>query len=187
MFRHLLNINNNLYIVIPLRTTMNRTATKQAINKKIEYYEHGRLFEQYIIALFSQKSFKLKKWRQSKFISRDTFISDISYPDLELIFMGKRNYKFAVECKWRKNFYKGKINWATTEQISIYQQFQNKYSMPVFVAIGIGGDPSNPDKLFVTPLCNISTLSEIFEGDLIPYKRKTTSNFFYDTVQLRLF
>lgn len=156
-------------------------------NPKPDYYEQGRLFEEYVKNLFNQDSFKLKRWRKSALIPEDTFISDISYPDLELIFEGKNKYPFAVECKWRKRFKNGRINWATQDQIANYLDFERKRAMPVFIAIGIGGISANPEKLFVTPLCNLSMCTLISEKQLIEYKRKPTQKFFYDTVQFKLF
>jgi hypothetical protein len=156
-------------------------------SKNADYYEQGRLFEEYVKNLFNQDSFIIKRWRKSVLIPRDTFISDICYPDLELIFVGKNQYSFAVECKWRSKFnHNGQIDWASTEQIRTYLDFERKRAMPVFIAIGVGGSASNPKKLFVTPLCNLIGYPEVYEHQLIKYKRKPTQRFFYDTVQLRL-
>jgi hypothetical protein len=168
---------------------MNRINPIQPANtkKNAYYYEQGRLFEEYIKNLFNQDSFQLKRWRKSALIPPDTFISDICYPDLELIFVGKDNYPFAVECKWRSAFnINGKIDWASPEQIRTYLHFERKRAMPVFIAIGVGGSASNPKKLFVTPLCNLIGYPEVYEHQLIKYKRKPTQRFFFDTVQLRL-
>jgi hypothetical protein len=165
--------------------TIARSNNAQALKKRT-YYEEGRLFEDYVKRLFNENSFQLRKWRQSGSIPPDTFILDYSNPDLELVFVGKNRYPFAVECKWRSRFYKGKISWATKEQIFMYEEFQRKRAIPVFIAIGIGGTPSHPDRLFVTPLCNLIAYTDVSEQQLIPYNRRPTQRFFYDTRQLRL-
>jgi hypothetical protein len=100
---------------------------------------------------------------------------DHFYPDLELIFVGAKRHKFAAECKWRKEFVSGKICWAKDRQICSYEEFEYKFRIPVFVAIGIVGEASNPEKLFVTRLQNISKFTEVYESDLIPYKRQPTT------------
>ena len=82
---------------------------------------------------------------------------------------------------------KGKIRWADEHQIRSYKMFQYQTRISVFVAIGIGGEPDNPEKLFVTPLNNIYMHSELYETDLIPFKRKPTSKFYYDTQLSLLF
>jgi len=162
----------------------NQTKTRQS---KEYYFEQGRLFEEYVRLLFNQDHFYLKKWRQSKLIPKDTFILDLAYPDLELIFAGKNHHPFAVECKWKTEFKKGKIGWAREYQIAKYLDFERKRAMPVFVAIGIGGTPSKPEKLFVTPLVNLKDYPIVCEDQLLEYKRKPTQRFFFDTVQLKLF
>jgi hypothetical protein len=167
---------------------MNRIITQT--NKKVETpdsFEKGRLFENYIIELFNKKHFGLVAWRMAQKGIDNSLLIDYSKPDLELIFEGKKKYRFAIECKWRQEFRSGKIEWASQNQIRTYKNFEKRYRIEVFVAVGIGGDPSNPEKLFVTPLCNISKYTEVYESDLLHYERKPTRRFFYDTVQLKLF
>jgi len=149
-------------------------------------YEKGFLFEQFIVMLFNERHFHLQEWRQSKKVDDISTLINHGNPDLELIFSGSKKYRFAVECKWKAEFKDGKIEWASKSKIDRYTKFENEKRIPVFVAIGIGGEPSNPEKLFVTPLCNISNQSEVYESALIPYSRKPSRRFFFDTVQLRL-
>jgi hypothetical protein len=177
-----------VFILYSNPNSMNRIDT--SVNGRItdlDSFEKGRLFENYVVELFNEEYFKLDKWRKSQKTSDRLTLLTHSYPDLELIFLGARKYKFAVECKWRKEFLSGRIKWATENQISTYERFEKKYGIYVFVAIGIGGLPSRPEKLFVTPLQNISKYTEVYESQLIPYKRKPTRRFFYDTVQIKLF
>ena len=168
-----------------MNTITNHQAVKQVCPP--DSFEKGHAFEKYIIQLFNERYFKLMKWRQAERITDNSYLFDRSNPDLELVFAGAKKYRFAVECKWRKEFTCGKIDWASSYQVCVYEHFQEQNRIPVFIAIGIGGEPSNPERLFVTPLDNISMYTEVYESDLIPYKRKPTHKFFYDTVQLRLF
>jgi|KBSSwiStaDraftv2_1062776.scaffolds.fasta_scaffold52124_2 hypothetical protein len=166
---------------------MNRIITHQSSQdgKRGDSFEKGRLFEEYIIKLFNERHFSLQEWRKSE--KRTGFIPFThSFPDLELIFMGKMNHRFAIECKWKQEFKNGKIEWAEEKKIRVYKQFQKEKRMIVFIAIGIGGEPSNPEKLFVTPLDKICMHCEVYESDLLKYNHKPTRRFFYDTVQLRL-
>ena len=107
--------------------------------------------------------------------------------EIELVFTKAKKYRFAVECKWRKEFRDGQISWATDAQICAYRMFQDQVRMPVFVAIGIGGEPDNPEKLFLTPLNNIYMHNKVREKELIPFERKATRKFYYDVQQLKLF
>ncbi|RZL97009.1 MAG: hypothetical protein EOO88_63225 [Pedobacter sp.] len=69
----------------------------------------------------------------------------------------------------------------------ILLKFEGQFGIPVFIAIGIGGTPSSPERLFVTPLQNIANEEWISEKQLIRYNRKTTHKFYYDYTQQRLF
>lgn len=168
---------------------MSKFYTPSAFPKKVEEdnYEKGRLFEEYIIKLFHGQSFYLKKWRKSQKLDDIYSNIDLLNPDieLELVFTGAKRYRFAVECKWKSRFYNGRIKWAKDHQICAYRIFQDRTRIPVFVAIGIGGEPGNPEKLFLTPLDNIFMYEELYEENLIPYKRKNSREFVED-VQLKL-
>lgn len=153
----------------------------------LDSFEKGKLFEKFIIQLFNENSFHLKKWRMSEPLQDKMLLQDCANPDLELVFGNYQKHHFAVECKWREKFTEGKINWATVSQIRTYLDFENLRRIPVFIAIGIGGEPSCPESLFVTPLRNLERYTEVYASDLIPYKRKPTRKFYYDTAQLKLF
>lgn len=164
-----------------------QTAEKQT--KQQDNYYKGQCFEKYIIELFNKEFFNLHKYRKSEKYTNSPLPDDHRNPDIEmeLVFKGKRKYKFAVECKWREEFKEGKIKWANDSQICTYRMFQDRVRIPVFIAIGVGGEPSNPEKLFVTPLNNIERHTHVYEHELIPYIRKTTNRFYYDIIQLKLF
>ena len=150
-------------------------------------FQKGHDFEDYIITLFNERKFKLIEWRSDKKASNGVYPESCTYPDLEFAFMGRKKYRFAVECKWREDFNKGKIKWSYQKQIDTYLNFQSERNIPVFIAIGIGGLPGNPEKLFVTPLHDIRKNNIVSESDLLPYIRNPKHRFFYNTFQLRLF
>ncbi|MBX3256365.1 MAG: hypothetical protein KF862_19675 [Chitinophagaceae bacterium] len=167
---------------------MNNVFQQQTTKANQDSYEKGYLFEKFVISLFNEKNFKVQECRESKrIVEGATLLADHYYPDIELIFLGKKKYFFAVECKWRRSLQNGMTTWAKEHQIRRYEEFQVRKRIPVFIAIGIGGEPYAPEKLFVTPFEKIKGSSHVFESDLIPYKRKPSHKFFYDTVQLKLF
>ncbi len=164
------------------------TPTARITTNYQDSFEKGRLFEEYISNLFTETFFYRKQLRKSKKFDETYYINDSYFPDIEmeLVFTGKRNYRFAVECKWRRNFKNGKIHWADDNKICTYRMFQDRVRVPVFVAIGIGGEPDNPEKLFLTPLNNIYMKNELFESDLNPFERNPRRRFYYDYRQLTL-
>ena len=153
-------------------------------------FRKGQMFEEYISALFDKKSGRFEFLNAS---STNAPVYGINaaqslFPDLKILCgIRRKKYKFAIECKWREQFTNGKIHWATADQIQNYLNYQRGYRIPVYVAIGIGGQPSKPEKLFVTPLLQISEKVEVAEEHLMLFQRKTTRGFFYDAKQLKLF
>lgn len=142
----------------------------------------GHDFEKYVVGLFDKDSlrFKLKEWRGDKIADNGVYAENNKYPDLEYEFVGdNKNYRFAVECKWRSKFYNGTIDWARPAQIQNYLEYEKKNRAKVFVVIGIGGMPSAPAEMYVTPLQNISPYPTLFESYLKQYKRNPTYKFFF--------
>jgi hypothetical protein len=169
---------------------MNQVVPVQTVKKNpVDNFKIGREFEEYIISLFNERHFKLKKYRKSEDFN-GKYIDDASHPDLEieLVFTSGRKNRFAVECKWRRGFEtSGYVKWAEDAQVCKYRIFQDQTRIPVFIAIGIGGKPNNPEKLFVTPLNNICESNIVHEQKLILYNRKPTNRFYYDIEQGKLF
>jgi hypothetical protein len=148
----------------------------------------GDAFEDYIITLFENKSgrFKLIEWRSDNKASNGMYALSNMLPDLEFQCKIKNGYqRFAIECKWRTEFADG-IDWANQYQRDNYLKYQRHNNIQVFIAIGVGGDSDLPEKLFVTPLNNISSQLRVLEHHLMPYKRNPRRRFFYDAKQLKL-
>lgn len=151
-------------------------------------WQKGREFEEYVIRLFNKRNFNtLKHHKAEKYYS--DLPADHSNPDLEmeLILRRGRNFKFALECKWRNGFYNGVLPWATSEQIYRYRKFQHERRIPVFIAIGLGGEPGDPEHLFVTPLDHIADFPDLYESRLIRYSRRPSEPFYLDIRQGKLF
>ncbi len=159
-----------------------------AFASKLDNFNKGGLFEEYVVALFNKLHFKITDWKKSEKLEDSFLLSTYAQPDIEfLLFLGRNRYRFAVECKWRNNFNNGVIKWASSFQICSYEDYEYSNGIPVFVVIGIGGEPSNPEKLFVTPLCNIAHSEFVYEHELIPFNRHPRHKFYYDPIQLALF
>jgi len=109
-------------------------------------------FEQFVVNKFDKRYFTLKEWRSDKGIN-GRYAESNKNPDLEFEFHLKGVKKtFAVECKWRQNYYKGGIEWSKKRQVERYNAFAADRKIPVFIVIGVGGTPDNPNEIFVVPL-----------------------------------
>jgi hypothetical protein len=142
-----------------------------------EDVDKGREFEKYVVERFSKEHYALLEWRGDKF-HEGRYAQSNMYPDLELRLETKRyNVTFAIECKWRKDFYCSRIDWAKNYQLNNYRKYQYQSGNPVFVVIGVGGEPSNPAATYVVPLDHIETTS-LHENKLKNYYPHKKGNFF---------
>lgn len=142
----------------------------------------GDAFEKFVVKNFSRKYFTLQEWRSDKYVDGIYAVSN-HFPDLEVIFNFKEkgvNEAFAIECKWRKNYYKNGIEWALNYQIKNYKEYAEKLNIPVFVVIGVGGEPEKPEELFIVPLQEMKS-NTISKSELANYKKDISeTRFFWD-------
>ncbi len=145
--------------------------------------EKGSAFEGWVVKKFDERYFDLKDWRGDKYVE-GRFAESSEHPDLEIEFhLRDVRARFAVECKWRKSFEqrdKPGITWASERQIDNYQRFSKDRGMPVFVIIGIGGEPNAPAELYVVPLNGLRYPWASVEY-LAKFRRaKVDADFFYE-------
>jgi LPXTG-motif cell wall-anchored protein len=149
---------------------------KDAVQEETEA-EKGRAFENYVVSRFNKEYFELKEWRSDKY-HEGVYATSSQLPDLEYHFRTKSQFaKFAVECKWRAEFFKGRIEWAKGYQLSNYRDYERKRNIDVFVIIGLGGTPENPQSVYVVPLREIRS-NVLTEHQLKQYYRYKQGNFF---------
>jgi hypothetical protein len=151
--------------------------------------EKGLAFEQWVFQRFDRNYFTIKDWRSDK-SANGNFAESAKYPDFEIEFrLRDKRFSFAVECKWRKEFQKGEkpyITWADDRQIENYRGFSKAKAMPVFVVIGVGGEPDDPAEVFILKLDNLK-YSKATDEYLARYRRsKRDAKFFYDETQREL-
>jgi hypothetical protein len=139
----------------------------------------GNDFEKYVVEKFSKKYFKLKEWAGDKYVN-GTYAETTLHPDLVLEFTLKGETRtFAVECKWRKELYKGGIEFANADQLARYKKFEKKQNIPVYIAVGTGGEASNPKYLSIIPLSEIETPFLSLEV-LKKHNKNPEKSFYYD-------
>ena len=147
--------------------------------------EKGDKFEQYIVKKFNVDFFKIKEWRSDKYIDGLYAESNMN-PDLEYEFTLKSfSTKFAVECKYRHGLFNGGIDLAKERQIQHYKKFEIERKMPVYIALGLGGNPDDPDELFLIPLKNLNA-NKISHKNLSRFRKDTNKQFFFDVKDRKL-
>ena len=118
----------------------------------------GREFEDYVLELFDVRNdgdFTLKEWRGDKSLG-DVCPESNRYPDFVFDYQGKG---FAVECKWRERLTTNIENdLFSSDKLAIYQQFADERQIPVFIVLGVGGEPCQPKLLYIIPLQEIPSV-----------------------------
>lgn len=112
----------------------------------------GREFEDYVLGLFKlqeKDGFVLKEWQGDKILD-DICPESNRHPDFVFDYQG---IGFAVECKFREKLLPNvEKDLFSNDKMAIYQQFSTERNIPVFIVLGVGGEPSNPELLYNIPL-----------------------------------
>ena len=145
------------YSIHEIKKRLNRTYL--AVRERIraitmpEDVLKGREFEEFVLELLDVKSGKLllKEWRGDKTMG-DVFPKNNSYPDF-LIEEVETKHNVAIECKWRKFLnHSAMMDLFSPEQLTAYQEFSEERDLPVFIFLGIGGEPCEPEDIYIIPL-----------------------------------
>lgn len=125
----------------------------------------GREFEDFVLELLNlheDNGFVLKEWQGDKTtVSTSRPLGIICpesnrHPDFVFDYQGKG---FAVECKWREKLpHDLSRDILPEEKVSIYQQFSTERNIPVYIVLGVGGEPSNPELLYNISLPEVPSI-----------------------------
>lgn len=111
----------------------------------------GRKFEEFVVSLLADKSRdELLAWRSDKIVN-GTYAAENLMPDLLLRHkLNDASVEYYIECKYRSFLPDGVLD--LSGQLGRYRRMttQNGHS-EMFIALGLGGTPSNPDELYIIP------------------------------------
>ena len=174
-----------LGIVLLTKNSDKIVETIETIQKESEVAttekQKGDDFEKYIVQKFSKSYFSIVEWTGDKYVE-GMYAKSNTNPDLTLKFKMKDiESEFAVECKYRSDYYKNGVEWCTEQQLANYKTFATSKEIAVFVAIGMGGVPTAPEELFIIPLTELMS-NFVDKSFLNKYKKEKIkdSNLFYD-------
>jgi hypothetical protein len=125
----------------------NQTSKPESYVKRDEFEEYVRTY------LFPRNEYKLLNQSQDYETNNDDFRGAVKEPDFKFKSI-KTGVKFFVEVKFRWNYFNKSIDWCKPYQFKGYQEIDRK--APVIIAIGLGQEPGDPDKIFVIPLKKIN-------------------------------
>ncbi len=142
-----------------------------------ENYDKGVKFEKYVISLFSPKYFSIADWTRDSSGKHNIRVESDSNPDLTIRYLLTKE-KFSVECKYRSNLYEGKLRWTYGQKIEDYRQYAQENDIPTFIAIGLGGYPDEPKRMFCIPL-EEAKYPELYPSIYERYERNPRKQFFW--------
>ena len=143
-----------------IKNTLNRTYLSvhnriHAITMPEEVIK-GREFEDFVLELFDlgeSRAYSLIEWRSDKSNGEISPVSN-TYPDFVIEYKnGDTKKRFAVECKWRASIPRHISKpLLAAEQIERYQEYSKETNMNVNIVLGVGGEPSMPEELYIIPI-----------------------------------
>ena len=166
---------NSDKIVESIETTQKEIEVERTDKQK------GDDFEKYVVQKFSKNYFSVLEWTGDKYVN-GTYAQSNTYPDLAFKFKFKDiDTDFAVECKYRSDYYKNGVEWCTNRQLENYRNYAKDKQRAVFAVIGIGGIATDPAELYIVPLTEISDIF-LTKSFLSKYKKDKfkDNNLFYD-------
>ncbi len=134
----------------------------------------GREFEEYVLSLFKnseKEEYSLKEWRGDKNLNGLTPESN-HYPDFIFQYRnGDVCADFAIECKWRNVLTNdGYVEILSQTNVTSYPRFADEKGFPVFIILGLYGQPWEPLELYILPL-DVVTSPYLHRDKLLRYKR----------------
>lgn len=128
----------------------------------------GREFEDYVLELLgvaSNDKLTLKEWRGDKSLP-GIYPEGNSNPDLVLEYDGR---PFAIECKWRSHMPKDiSKELLPPARVALFKRYATERRMPVYLLLGIGGLPSDPDLLLLAPMDDNLTINTLIKSHVQP-------------------
>lgn len=148
-------------------------------------WEKGYDFEKYVSERFEKPYFKIKEWRSDKYHKGVYAISN-KYPDFEIEYSSKyHKLLFSVECKWRSGFENNYIKLGKEGKLKEYKEFSKEFRQEVFIVLGVGGIPRNPESVYIIPIFDLASTTYT-QQQIRKYLRYKKGNFFLNVDQMIL-
>jgi hypothetical protein len=176
--------NKDLNIEREEKVDIKRSAQPAPVQNVLDKEENPTAFqfEEYVMNKFDREVFKVMSWQRSS----SWFQKSGRNPDMEFkVELKARTVLFAVECKWRQDFYNGQVDLAKQEELENYRKYQHQKDIKVFIILGVGGEATDPESVYIIPLDKINSTS-LEEAQLQRYRRFRNNNFFLDTTMMQL-
>ena len=141
-------------------------------------YPKGDLFESYVSRLFPIKDFLFLRATTRRDDLDGRQIEEEKDPDFELRHL-KSGHEFWVECKFRSDYYRAKLEWCKSWSFRRYEEFQDQVRpRKLWIVVGLGGRSSKPSRMFCFPLDEVPYYS-VYPDVVQEYERDPRKPFTY--------
>jgi hypothetical protein len=167
-----------LYEKLSLNERAKDVRQKESMKLKDLSFQKGNQFEAHVSRLFLENDFTLLYVTTRRDDLNGRYNEAALNPDFKFkhLFSG---HEFWVECKWRSQSINGSLEWCKDYQFKRYKEFQEgNRPFKVYVLIGLGGQASNPNRMFCMPLDDVR-YPMIYPSIYEKYERSPTQPFDY--------
>jgi hypothetical protein len=135
-------------------------------------FKIGEAFEEYLEKrIFDSANYVLVEKTPSYIQNSKRYVESSKKPDFKFR-CKKTNQEFYIEAKYRSRFnVDDKVSIIDLDQYKRYNE-HNKKQSPVFIAVGVGGSPTNPGSISLIPLDQIN-YSALYKSVLNKYRIST--------------
>lgn len=107
----------------------------------------GRRYELFVAkSLVKDNKFKILEWTPDKGFEANIPVKSNFNPDL--VISDAEDRIIAIECKFRSKFFfktkNNEISWSYEKQVGRYRGFSSERNIPVFIALGLFDEPTDP-------------------------------------------
>ncbi len=149
--------------------------------------ERQEVFRKYILKKFNRGVFRiLKAEDEITEIAETIFTNRDLLPDRILsLYRKEPQSKIAIDMRWAHRLTKNGVSACRKTALARYKLFELRTGIPTFIILGIGGEPSEPEKLIVVPVREL-TSSHLHHRLIEYYEKDPMESFRYDDLNRKL-
>ena len=125
----------------------------------------GRRFEIFFAkSVTRDPDFKILEWTSDKGFEQGIYVASNGHPDF--VFVYQDNFKIAIECKYRSKAVSASddlYSWGSSYQIQRYSKFGSERKIKVLLALGICGNPQEPESCYLAEISHLKSRSTLHE------------------------
>ena len=135
--------------------------TSESDKKQVDNKSKGNSFEAYVADMLKSNSLRIKEWNQGTTSPGGAWGENELKPDFLIGHdAGKMTLEYWAECKFRSSVPSSGFE-LEDYQLKRYKEIHGSSRKKVLIVLGVGGDATNPDRLYVVPLDSLARFKHI--------------------------